>query len=35
MTWDELACWMVLGAVLGLLAYGFGQLLVIWASGGV
>jgi hypothetical protein len=33
--WGEAAYWMLVGVLCALLAYGLGQLLVIWASGGV
>jgi hypothetical protein len=33
--WGEAAYWVLVGALLALLAYGGGQMLVIWASGGV
>jgi hypothetical protein len=31
----EAASWLLVGALLALLAYGGGQLLVIWASRGI
>jgi hypothetical protein len=31
----EAISWLLVGALCALLAYGLGQLLVIWASGGV
>jgi hypothetical protein len=33
--WGEAASWLLVGALLALLAYGGGQLLVIWASRGI
>lgn len=33
--WGEATCWLLVGVLCALLAYGLGQLLVIWASRGV
>ena len=35
MTWDEAACWLACGALAFLLAYGAGQLFLIWLTGGL
>jgi hypothetical protein len=35
MTWNEAACWILVGALVFLLAYGAGQLLLIFVMGGV
>jgi hypothetical protein len=35
MTWDEAACWLLVGALYALLAYGAGQLLMLWLTGGL
>jgi len=33
MTWDEMACYLLVGALVFLLAYGAGQVTMIWLAG--
>jgi hypothetical protein len=35
LSWGEVCAWLALGVLLFLLAYGAGQLLIIWLSGGI